>query len=70
MLLDADADVDAKGYEGETALSEVARAGYIEIVRILLEAGATDISSALWQASIMEHPEIVELLEEAIHTTQ
>lgn len=72
MLLDAGADVDAEGYEGETALSEASSEGHLGVVRVLLEAGAgvnrNHLATVIYQAEDREHTEIVELLEEAKRT--
>jgi uncharacterized protein len=71
ILLDKGAEINAKGYGGETALMYAAEKGHIDIVKALLAKGA-EINSktdegdtALTLASKNNHPDIVKLLKEA-----
>jgi len=70
-LLEADADVNAKGRNDNTALHMASQNGHTEIVRLLLEAYAEvnakgrDFNTALHMASRIGNAEIVKLLLEA-----
>jgi len=70
-LLEAGADVNAKGKYNDTALIRAAEAGHLEILRILLEKGADDnargekIQTALMSAAAAGHLEVVKSLLDA-----
>lgn len=70
-LLRAGADVNARDFSGETALMKASRAGLMQVVKTLLEAGANPSivsqqnSTALSWALRYQHTEIVELIQQA-----
>ncbi len=68
-LLEAGADVDAGGREGETALMVVARTSNVDAARLLLEHGAEVDARERWRrqtalmyAAAQSQPEMIELL--------
>ena len=67
-LIEEGADVNAKDNYGNTALMWASQHGYIEVAKLLIEAGA-DVNlrgtTALMIALEEGHTEIVELLKEA-----
>lgn len=68
--LETDADVNARGRDGRTALIWAANNGHIDVARLLLDKGA-DVNAedkngwtALWAAVWMRRPDMVKLLLE------
>lgn len=72
LLIDAGADVNARGFDGIRALHEAVRKGLTETVKALLEAGAkvshrdSMSETALDIAEEEENEEILEMLKKAI----
>lgn len=52
-----------RGSELNGALYEAAERGYLDIVKFLIEKGATDIANTLGAAEYMKHQEIVDYLK-------
>jgi ankyrin repeat protein len=69
LMIEDKADVNARGYDGQTPLHEAARAGSVAMVRLLLDHGAdatlknNDGHTSLQQAEQAQHQQVVELLK-------
>ena len=70
-LLAAKADVNAKDYDGETALIAAAAQGHADVVKLLLDAGANKEAKDYWgntalkEAKYYNHADVVKLLLDA-----
>ena len=72
-LLDEGADLEARDYEGQTALLAAASAGHVDVVRLLMEAGAepgftmenANYWSAMAAAAFEGHIPVLEFLLES-----
>jgi ankyrin repeat protein len=74
LLIERNADIDAKDSDGCTALLVASRYGDIEIIKLFLEAGADinaknkDGETALLLASVRGHLKVAKLLVEVMET--
>jgi len=64
FLIKAGANINAKDNNGITALMRASRYGEVEVVKLLIEAGADNGYTALMEASDNNYVEVVKLLIE------